>query len=506
MILKKILIYTYFNTIEVLRSVFNKILYTIVGIGLKISNVTLLQVYHDSNGWFLTYRFKDNIYKIVGPFLFFRFKHSFLLLKKNLLELKNIINEKNILFIPNFEVSTFYLKFNFIKNTTSISNVIIDLNSSQDKVNLFVKLLNTLDDFHNLGFCHGDLKPKNILIDDTFNIYFIDLEDIKILNDKNKIKDYAKLIPRIIYFLNKEEVTKVVNCIKSEYCKEYIQEFYLKEYNIKQYLEKFSFIEFEKDIYTDNEDIDITVPNFNYFLKIKQDFMKLNLDIKIFHCCTNDFKIYIYNQNKFNVIDIHIKKTISVYYLLYLKMIINKHHNIFITGPDGIGKTTVINNILKGKDKFIYDMFNINFKHANRFVQNKSIIFNSKIERLLTCRYFGCILKKNIIIIINKWRLKSIVSIYDRSFIDVFIGKDYLFINTLIILIFGKVTDIILLVDIPKNILNRKEELSENEIKLYYKYFKKFGNNILNINVKDLEITEYKLNSLLKHKLLTKVN
>jgi serine/threonine protein kinase len=501
--LRKVIIFFYVKFLELSRIIFNKIFYTIFGFIIKVLNIKTMKVYGDSNGWFLTYKYKNHIYKLIGPFILLRLKHSMKDLKESLLIISKKISEQKINYLPTLDINTLYLKFEFKENTVSIQKHIINIETSNEKIIFFIKLLNTIEDFHNLGFAHGDLKPKNILVNNNNNIFIIDLEDIKPIDKKNKVKDYEKLLSRIIYYTNTYELNKIIQSIHSDDCKEFIKKNYQKKYDIKKSLEVFDTIEFEKEYYAYDEDVDITVPTYSDFVDIVQYLKKLNLDYQIFYCCTDDFKIYIYNINYFYTVDIHIKENISVYYLLYLKYFKNQYKNIFITGPDGVGKTTAINKVLNGENKVIYNMLNIKLKHANRFVQEKSIIKDSKLERFLTCRYFGCLLKKYLIILKNKIKTKSMVNLYDRSFVDVLIFKKNILYNMLSF-IFGHIKDIILLYDNAFNIIHRKQELKESEINKYYLEFDKYQDNIQRIQVKDMNITQYKLNSIIIHKILTK--
>jgi serine/threonine protein kinase len=44
-------------------------------------------------------------------------------------------------------------------------------------------MINAIDFFHQMGLCHRDLKIENILVDDQFNLRFIDFGMTKSLAD-----------------------------------------------------------------------------------------------------------------------------------------------------------------------------------------------------------------------------------------------------------------------------------------------------------------------------------
>jgi hypothetical protein len=500
-VIKKVIRVLYGRLIELFRTIFNKTFYSIFNIIIKLFNMNNIKVYSDSNGWFITYKYNNYIYKVVAPFVFLRMNFSLKALRLNLINLKkNTLYKNNI---PEFSLHLFYIKFKFIDMSISLDQYLINIDSSKEKIIFFHKLLDALDDFHQLGFTHGDLKPKNILVSDE-NIYFIDLENIReIKNNDDKLDDYNKLFPRIIYYLNNEELLNVINLISSQNIVTYIEKKYLIKYNILEYLQKVPNIIFEQENYSEYEDIDIEVPSMKYFYNTLREFKSLNLDNSVFYCGRNDMKVYLYNQSFLTVVDVHLTNHISKTHLFYLKIFKNKVKNIFITGPDGIGKTTILNNVVNIKNQFMYKIFNLELKHGNRFIKNQSVIKDSKLERFILCRAFGCILKKNLLLLRFKYTSKSVITIFDRSFIDIFIHTKLSIIKKILIHVFGNRKDIVLLKDNSANILKRKEELTLLQIENYYKNFEYIKSDICNIDVRSIEITAYKIDSYIRYKLLT---
>jgi len=50
---------------------------------------------------------------------------------------------------------------------------------------IFNKIINTIEKFHNLNFCHCDIKPENILLDKNFKIKIIDFGFSQFFNQNN---------------------------------------------------------------------------------------------------------------------------------------------------------------------------------------------------------------------------------------------------------------------------------------------------------------------------------
>lgn len=505
--LKKILIISYDIVIEISRTIFNKCFYTIARVILKLIGNKNLQVFSDSNGWFITYKYKGYIYKVIGPFLFLKKRFSWKEYKSVLNKLLLSTQDIDVLdrIIPEVSIKKTYIRLQFIDNAISLEEYLYQCNSTKQKIEIILNLFKVLDKFHSMGFIHGDLKPKNILVKEN-RIYLIDIESLQIISEKHtRVKDYDKLIPRIIYHLNENELIEVCASNLSEQLDEYIKRKYLNKYNLRQHLKKFNFVTFEEESDGAYEnDIDIEVPTYSELEVLQRYFKDLNLDMMVFYCCVNDFKIYLYNGVFFKAIDVHLTQYISTYKLFYLKLTRNHTFNIFLSGPDGVGKTTLIDRVIKGSNHNMFKLLHLDNKHGNRFVQDESVIINSRLERFLFCKFLGCLLKKNILLLKFKLLSKSVVTIYDRSFLDIFVTKKISWLYHMIIKLLGHTKHIYLLTDKPNKIIQRKQELNIHQIEDYYKSFKKMKKDPVIINMEFLDKAEYQLSTIIRHRILTR--
>jgi hypothetical protein len=178
--------------------------------------------------------------------------------------------------------------------------------------------------------------------------------------------------------------------------------------------------------------------------------------------------------------------------------------NIFITGPDGVGKSTLI-DFFKINNKYMVNMLNIEFKHANRFVQNEYVVKNNYIEYFVLCKFFGCLIKKKLLLLKSKLLSKSVVIIFDRSFFDYYlIHYKNNFIKSLFIWMSIDKKNTLLLIDSSERIYYRKQELTIEQIDNYYSSLINYSEELDIINIEDLGSTKYKINSIIVHKILTR--
>lgn len=278
--MKKFFTYSYYFLIENSRFIFNRILFLIITFFIKLFKITNINVFADSNGWFITLKYGDYIFKFVGPFTFIRINYSLKTLKTNL----RLLSEYKLKTIPEFKISTLYISFKYIENAQKLDKYIMSIKSSFEKVDFFIKLFNEIDMLHIKNFLHGDLKTKNIIVSNN-NIFFIDLENLTINNnnyEQNIINEYNKLIPDIIYFLDKDELKNVIKKINSKLLISYIKNKYLKSDNILDVLKGYGFVNFEKVNYTKDEDIDIEVESIKYYKKLVDYFKKIIMISLIF--------------------------------------------------------------------------------------------------------------------------------------------------------------------------------------------------------------------------------
>ena len=171
-------------------------------------------------------------------------------------------------------------------------------------------------------------------------------------------------------------------------------------------------------------------------------------------------------------------------------------YNLVISGPDGVGKSFIINKLDKTfkflKDDFIVNHHITRIKNINKHEINLTIkIINKILFNLISIFRFELTYKKNLnYIFLNK--LKSGLNITERFYIDRIVIYKLLKINLLPYLLIKyffnyPIPNKVLLLNADKNIIfKNKKELSPNLISLYNplmkKYLKKFNLNFLEIN------------------------
>jgi len=82
----------------------------------------------------------------------------------------------------------------FIENSITLDKVLKEQHSAADRQPIITELVQALLKIHQHGFCHGDLKLRNILVKDTA-LYFIDLDSFSAIGwRKTAQTDMAWLI------------------------------------------------------------------------------------------------------------------------------------------------------------------------------------------------------------------------------------------------------------------------------------------------------------------------
>ena len=91
--------------------------------------------------------------------------------------------KKNILPVPKIEDFGFgqmglHIVYSFIEGETL--DDYIEIQDSNSKIKVCLKLINAINLMHDIGLWHGDLKPNNIIIDKNEDVKFIDFLDINL--------------------------------------------------------------------------------------------------------------------------------------------------------------------------------------------------------------------------------------------------------------------------------------------------------------------------------------
>ena len=452
---------------EKTRTLYNNIIYRLLSIIFHYSRN--FSVFNGSNGYALTIKYKNYVYKFFNIFFLFHSNNSFKEFKK----FHNYLKDSGIKNIPAFKVGTFYVRYEFIQDSQDLKQFLLNVGDSKKRYLLLKEIFMTINYFHNHNLIHNDLKPKNIILDKYGHFYFIDFEDSFVSVDKNDfLIDYEKLIPRIIYFFTKNEISRFLEDeFLSEDIKVYLKK-YLLEIDIKKLLSSLSHIKYEnEDFINKNDDIDIKILDYLQFKEIKFLIEKSKIDHFIFFHSSSDIKIYLYNLNEILLLDVHLHSSIGKLKFLYHKLIKNSPTQISVIGPDGVGKTTLIQNYIKNsKDGFLSQ---ISFReiHISRFAKNYTFFSRRLflIDRILNKLSLGLFR-----IFISYFRLIQTdthpVILFDRSFYDDFLHEkslDYYLVYFYRIF-FPKKIKIILLHTNASIIMSRKNQLSINEIINYY--------------------------------------
>lgn len=92
---------------------------------------------------------------------------------------------KNIYFVPEFIdaslESTYYVTYKYI-----LGNTLDKLKNLSDYkiTQILISIAENLEMLHHLLIVHGDIKPENIMIDNNFNVYLLDLGNASFLGEK----------------------------------------------------------------------------------------------------------------------------------------------------------------------------------------------------------------------------------------------------------------------------------------------------------------------------------
>ncbi len=477
------------------RTIYNRLTFVVMFLVKRIFSINEMLIFSDSNGWFLTYGYKNYIYKIVGPFTFLKPNLSFSDLKASLMKLDRM----NKAYIPKIRTNMISIQLKYIDGSQNLIQYLSSVNNSKDKLEIFSKVFSAVNDLHSSGFSHGDLKPKNILVKDC-EVYLIDLEAITELNacENDILIDYLKLIPRLIYFLNKDEFFEFASCIENTLLKDNVLS-YGKYFDVHELIKSLDFVEFEKNEYSEDEDIDITIPNHGYLKDVIKEVERLNVDYRVSYYANDDIKVFIYNQRIQCSLDVHLHSSIPYYYFLYLKYFINIRFNFFFAGPDGSGKSTIISELLKRlKNKELFQYMYVDSYHSNRRFRDMNMLKIKRVNRFMADR-FGGVFLKNIGIFRDKLKAKNLISLCDRSLFDQFIYKKR-FNKNLAFLKFLYVKDYTFLLHSPAElIVKRKDELSLEQINNYYEdyffYYKKY----IKIDNDDIQLSLYQIESNIRY-------
>lgn len=491
----------YIYLTEKIRILHNYILYSFLSLCFSTFKTRKIEVFSDSNGWFFTFRYLNKIYKVRWFLSFIRYGFCYKELRENINEL---VTKTGCKFTPNIKINAFFISQDYISDSQNFNEYVASINNSKGKNVFFIRVVNLIQELHRYGFCHGDLKAKNILVDSEGAPFFIDLEFLSRKKTYSKKQDYIKFFESAFFWLNEEELDFLA--FKSDLDKE-VKDIIVEKYFINDVvatLRNESYILFEKNNYEEGEDIDVYVENHKDFKRILFLLKHLGYKFNVHYCFCDDIKIYVNSRNKIIVLDIHLEKRIAFWFLCYKKIFKNKVICIYLTGPDGVGKTTLIDDIIEKDTQNIFQLLNIKKIHANRF--HKEVItffwlkrFVSFLSRMVV---FGIFVKK-ITILILKFKEKSKLVFFDRSFLDSMIQKRKINrISAYLVFYLVKKDFIVLMQDHAKNINSRKKELSVNEIEKYYNDFFHYGRKDYIVYVEDLTRTAYKLNSIVKFKVM----
>lgn len=444
--------------LNIIRVLHNKILYFILSVISRFFGT--LQVFPGTNGDCITFAWRGYVYKFFSVFFAFNPNRSFFRFK----QVHYTLRDSGIRNIPKFAIGRFYVRYELIESQDLLS--FLKLADRDRKIRILRKILHEINGWHEKGFIHLDFKPKNILIDVEENVYFIDFENVtKAVHDGMFAIDYEKLIPRIAYFFTRDEFLEAASGASKRFS--LFVERYCRDFDYKEILDGFDFVSFEKEAYDNNEDVDITIDSPAQIAAIVARVRKFSLDHFFLFRSQDDVKLYVFNLHKVILIDIHINNPFRKISFLYNKLFRHRSVQIALTGPDGVGKTTLLslikNDNVRGLD---FDVL-----HAGRFIKGQTVFAKlriaEKIANRLSLGYFSIILLYQRLIRRNT---KPLI-FFDRSFFDDFIDRNGNFHRWYFVWLRWLVPSnvrVILLKDDPVEIAKRKSELDEERISRYY--------------------------------------
>ncbi len=453
---------------EALRKAYNKTAYAVLRTLFFWSND--IEFFPDANGWSLTFRYKDFVYKCFNvPFLFHPTNtfSAFLSFQKEF-TLRGVTE-----YVPSFRISKLYAKYTYIPHAKNLIQVLLEESSPGERVKLLAEAFKLTDYFHSKGLIHGDLKPKNILVAPDGRFYVIDFENAFTASSvSDRTVDYRTLIPRLIYLFTTSEIEQAFDSVRcSESIRTYVDR-YRASFNVRQLVDGISGLVFETDSDAEGEDIDIYVPDKQVLADIIGRLNIPGLDHFLFFRSPDDLKIFVYNLSGISELDVHFKKPFSKPEFLYAKLVRNPAFQVAVTGPDGAGKTTLLEGFLESSADTHLSHISQRIIHASRLARQErgfDTRFNL-LERVLDRFSLG--LFTRVVAYARLLQTNTVpIILLDRSFYDPFIQAktEFAFCTVNFFRVFfPKDITIILLEASAKTIRERKSQLSFDAIENYY--------------------------------------
>jgi hypothetical protein len=446
------------------RNVYNKALYMLLR-GLFAWSPDI-EFFRGANGDSLTFRYGNRIYKYWNiPFLFR--PRSF----KEVIALHQELLDRGLgEYVPRFITARSYIAYEYLSHTRDLACALIEEKDPSKRLDLFGRALEFVSMFHAAGILHGDLKPKNILVTPEGRLYLIDLEDAVVYDDPSElVDDYRKFIPRLIYLFTAEELrTIIVRTSLGESLRIYMEQS-LVPFDTRELIQAVPDLTFEHAEDSPGEDVDVTVPDHRSVATIVKHIDAAGLDCRLFYRSQDDVKLYAYNLSGVAEIDIHLARPIGRTALRQAKTRSHAPMQIAVTGPDGVGKTTLLAAVSEHPHDALLARIPLRVIHAWRFAREGwtppmgKWTFKERVaarwrEHPLGLRFaYKRLLRKNVTPLI----------LLDRSFYDPYLqGKPRV---ALWRAFFPHGIKVILLTTSPAAIAARKPQLSTTEIERYYR-------------------------------------
>ncbi len=468
-----------------------------------------IEFFKSANGDCLTFRYGTFVYKCWNIHFLFRRDRPF----KSFLAIHNEMKVRGLgEYMPDFILADTYVKYRYLPHTRDLVQAIIDEVSVVGRLDLLIRAFSLVVQMHNAGIVHGDLKPKNVLVTNEGRLYLIDFEDVQVTHEaQDRVSDYRKFIPRLMYLFTAAEVREVLARVHApQELVSYMQPF-LTAFSVRDIVKEIPSVEFEHIADVPGEDVDIYVPNLQHLSLVVQAINHTHLDHRIFFHSRDNVKVYVYSLFDLQILDVHLAVPVSRTRLRIEKTMRHAPVQIAVTGPDGVGKTTLLSNIERVCEDDVLNIFPKRFIHAWRFAREGWIppVGHWSIRERISAKWreslpglrfaYERLLRRNTAPLI----------LLDRSFYDPFLQRadSAFWLWPLLKWLFPPKVQTILLTATPATVIERKGELTAAAVEMYYLHAQKRLPCVAKISTEgSLEETQIHLERVIKYFLLTHVH